>query len=278
METVYDINVRRVQIDPSAVKINERWLAKSLPMLVEVVEKLGMDPTSQVEAHFYKMLLYEAGGHFKKHKDTEKEVGMFASLLIQLPAEHEGGELVVEHGSIRKSSSFALESGDKAFYTALYADCDHTLHPVTKGLRLVLAFNLVRLAKTSLPIQISDSADRLIHRVRAAVQAWAEDPSRPMKLALPLEFKYTNTNLSFPGLKGADRYLVQRLRSLKNEQGGPLLRVYLAMVMKHVAGMCEDDGSSYYGKGSYSMGESMKQISVLSCGLMKTVNAANLQN
>ena len=40
------------------------------------------------------MLLYEAGGHFKKHRDTEKEEDMFATLIVQLPSKYSGGELV----------------------------------------------------------------------------------------------------------------------------------------------------------------------------------------
>jgi hypothetical protein len=253
-ETVFDTNVRQVwQIDPSMIKINEQWLAKSLPILVvDIVERLGMDPRSQVEAHFYKMLLYEAGGHFKKHKDTEKEVGMFGSLLIQLPAEHEGGELFVEHGSMKKTFSFAKDSAKKAFYSAFYADCDHTLLPVTNGYRLVLAFNLVRLKRIDVPLSISFAADRMMSEVRAAVRNWADDPSRPMKLAHPLEFKYTNTNLSFAGLKGGDRQLVNRMRSFTDEKGAPLFRFYLAMFTKHVTGPSDED---YGYKGSYSMME-----------------------
>ena len=40
------------------------------------------------------MLLYKTGGHFKKHRDTEKEKGMFATLILQLPSKYSGGELV----------------------------------------------------------------------------------------------------------------------------------------------------------------------------------------
>ena len=51
----------------------------------------------QVEARLYKMVLYEDGGFFKAHKDTEKEPGMFATLVVQLPAKHDEGKLVVRH-------------------------------------------------------------------------------------------------------------------------------------------------------------------------------------
>jgi hypothetical protein len=45
------------------------------------------------------MLLYKQGGHFKKHRDTEKEKGMFGTLIIQLPSIYTGGELMVYDNS-----------------------------------------------------------------------------------------------------------------------------------------------------------------------------------
>ena len=36
-----------------------------------------------VEAHLYKMLLFEPGGHFKKHRDTEKETGTVYSYFVK---------------------------------------------------------------------------------------------------------------------------------------------------------------------------------------------------
>ncbi len=85
-----------------------------------------------MEAHFYKLLVYETGGHFKKHQDTEKEPGMFGTLLLQLPAEHEGGELVVEHRHKTKRFLHSQDSDEVGYYTAFYADCDHTLRPVER--------------------------------------------------------------------------------------------------------------------------------------------------
>ena len=43
--------------------------------------------TGRIKASF---LVIEKDGHFKKHKDTEKEVGMFGTLLVELPARHYG--------------------------------------------------------------------------------------------------------------------------------------------------------------------------------------------
>jgi hypothetical protein len=51
-----------------------------------------------VKAIPYKLLLYEAGDFFLPHRDTEKEPGMFATLVLQLPSTYTGGALVVRHG------------------------------------------------------------------------------------------------------------------------------------------------------------------------------------
>ena len=61
----------------------------------------------QVEARLYKMVLYEEGGFFKAHKDTEKEPGMFATLVVQLPAKHDEGNLVVRHRGKEENFDFS---------------------------------------------------------------------------------------------------------------------------------------------------------------------------
>ena len=145
--------------------MSKQWLEQCLPKLIaDCCVKLGIDAVKlNVRANLYKMLLYEKGGHFKTHKDTEKEPGMFGSLLVQLPQEHEGGALVVSHGGQSKRFEFSKESGDKAFFSAFYADCEHMLEPVTEGLRLVLAFNLVRGIETHVTLSaFLTAAHRLV--------------------------------------------------------------------------------------------------------------------
>ncbi len=85
-ETLVDTAVRKAfQIDPALVAFRGNWLEKHLPMIVDTAcIKLGLDRTRHgIEAHLYKLLIYEVGGHFKTHQDTEKEKGMFGTLLIQ---------------------------------------------------------------------------------------------------------------------------------------------------------------------------------------------------
>ena len=56
----------------------------------------GLGVNKSIELNLYKLLIYEKGGFFKNHRDSEKENNMFATLIIQLPTFHEGGQLIVK--------------------------------------------------------------------------------------------------------------------------------------------------------------------------------------
>jgi hypothetical protein len=108
-----------------------------------------------------------------------------------------------------------VNSSTGIFYTAFYADCEHELQSVTTGQRLCLAFNLVRgRGNTNFNMELGELTEfsARLARVEAALQPWEEvmtseigDNFLTDKLAIPLEHKYTKKNLSFVGLKGADR-------------------------------------------------------------------------
>lgn len=92
----------------------------------------------------YKFLLYGPGGHFKMHRDTEKEDRMFATMVVQLPSTHRGGELQVmerhmeaavngdmsddsddEDDMVTKTHDFGQSTGtapDRCHYAVHYAD------------------------------------------------------------------------------------------------------------------------------------------------------------
>lgn len=90
----------------------------------------------------YKLLIYEPGGHFKLHQDTEKEPGMFATLIVQLPSAFQGGALVVHNQGRVNRHEFAEGSEFCVKYAAHYADCEHALEEVTSGHRLAVVYSL----------------------------------------------------------------------------------------------------------------------------------------
>ncbi|RGP79497.1 hypothetical protein FLONG3_2245 [Fusarium longipes] len=54
-----------------------------------------MGISAPIRAEIYKMLLYEQGAMFKPHTDIEKIPGMFGTLVISLPSNHTGGDVVL---------------------------------------------------------------------------------------------------------------------------------------------------------------------------------------
>jgi hypothetical protein len=49
-----------------------------------------------VTVKFYKLAIYETGGHFEKHRDTIHSNKHKATLLIEVKSYHEGGNLILE--------------------------------------------------------------------------------------------------------------------------------------------------------------------------------------
>lgn len=141
-KTVVDTKVRDTwKIEASKVKISGKDWDKHLSAMVDQsCAALGLSASDlKVEARLHDLLLYDKGGHFKKHRDTEKEPGMFGTLIVQLPAEHTGGTLVVEHAGQSRIFEFSKDSAEECYFAAFYADCEHTLQPLLSGHRLALS-------------------------------------------------------------------------------------------------------------------------------------------
>jgi predicted 2-oxoglutarate/Fe(II)-dependent dioxygenase YbiX len=141
-ETVVDRKVRRTwQVDPAKVRIGGRHWEKTLAGLVADIA-LGLGVSEPVAADFYKLLVYDPGGFFVDHRDTEKVPGMFATMVLVLPSAHSGGELVIKHLGREVVLDLRPEEPSEIGFAAFYADCVHEVRPVKKGCRLTLVYNL----------------------------------------------------------------------------------------------------------------------------------------
>ena len=108
-ETVVDVAVRNTwQLDCSAVHVDSAFLETIRRLVVpRVCGELGVSlSAASVDARLYKLLVYETGGFFRAHRDTEKEDGMFGTLVVLLPVQYTGGELVVTRGTTRPADGF----------------------------------------------------------------------------------------------------------------------------------------------------------------------------
>jgi 2-oxoglutarate-Fe(II)-dependent oxygenase superfamily protein len=134
-QTLVDTDVRRVwEIDADqAALVNPEWPDVLAQAVRAAQSELGLEKQS-LQAHLYKLLLYEPGSFFLAHRDGEKLDRMVATLVIALPSAHEGGELVVRHEGREEIVDFGPKSQFQTQFAAFYADCEHEIRP--QGLRI----------------------------------------------------------------------------------------------------------------------------------------------
>ncbi|PXF41984.1 hypothetical protein BWQ96_08291 [Gracilariopsis chorda] len=101
-QTVVDTAVRNCrQVDANKVTVGLSWQTAIHQLAVQSATSLGVH-SCKVVPRLYKLIVYPPGGFFKPHQDTEKEPAMFATLVIQIPSQFEGGNLIVNHKNDRK--------------------------------------------------------------------------------------------------------------------------------------------------------------------------------
>jgi predicted 2-oxoglutarate/Fe(II)-dependent dioxygenase YbiX len=241
-ETLVDTDVRRTwQISPERIRIEGRHWARTLKQIVQRAAE-GLGVTGAVRAELYKLLVYDEGGFFVSHRDTEKAPGMFATLIIALPSSYAGGELLVRHRDREVRLELPCPEPSDVAFAAFYADCVHEVLPVTSGCRLTLVYNLLRKGKPPQP----PSYDAELAEATAALRRWAAnkqlpDDDSPEKLIYPLEHAYTPAELSFDALKGADAAAAGVLVPAARQADCDL---HLALVTIRESGIAEH---SYYG-------------------------------
>ena len=235
-DTLYDDDIRTSwQFEPDSVQVfgtewddmlNEMLLdaAYGLGFSNESVEKMGIKP------NLYKVLLYEEGGHFKPHRDTEKEEGMFASLVVQLPSSFKGGDIRVSHQGKTMTFESSVGCNQLLKYSAFYSDCMHELLPVTEGWRMCLVYNVVCSSPEEAPdlkaFARENTAQEMLRRV---CKEWRESESPPGVLGYSLDHSYTLQRCKLDDLKGRDRVVATVLRDATGEDGSPLFDVRIVV-------------------------------------------------
>jgi hypothetical protein len=218
-------------------------------ILTSLKKHLGLDTyTMDVHATLYKMLLYEEGGHFLPHRDTEKEPGMFGTFLLQIPVEggHVGGQLCIRHLGKTVPINTSKHSAGAAFQEVMfYADCEHELKEVTRGRRCVLAFNLSWRAaeidnmvgkKRKLPVSVmaglppehTIALPQLVERADTLVDRWSEHAFALKWASIPLDHQYTEESLSFGHLKGKDLLMARTFLAI------PPSKLAMYLVLEHI--------------------------------------------
>jgi len=246
-ETVVDPAVRSVwQIGPERVAFgNPKW--KGLVTSVVRTVKEAFAIRRPIQARLYKLLVYETGSHFAAHKDSEKEDGMFATLVVYLPSRHAGGRLVVRHAGAEKA--FDLDGQTSSYmlqYAAFYTDCEHEIEPLKDGFRVALVYNLL-LANAKASVAAPEYSKQTA-AVSAALARLFEDEAME-RVAIGLQHEYSEAGLAPSRLKGADR---PRFHALAQAAAERDYECSLALMTHYQVGEAEED--SLYGRASRGRG------------------------
>jgi len=254
-ETLVDTEVRRTwQIDAARVQLDgRRWAEDLAEIVTRVGAGLGVD--GRIKADLYKLLIYDTGSFFVSHRDTEKAPGMFATLVLVLPSAFSGGELIVRHKDREARLDLRRSEPSEVAFAAFYADCRHEVLPIASGCRLALVYNLIR--PDGEPLPAPPDLDTPVQQAAALLRDWgaqAADAPVPNKLVYPLEHAYTEAELGFDALKGADKAAAGILVAAAAAADCEL---YLSLLSVSESGWAEYAGGGYWGRGDveYEIGE-----------------------
>lgn len=211
-QTLHDPEVRASRELPArAVRLSEAWERRLARGLQQLQAELGLPEDVELRAELQKLVLYEPGGFFRPHRDTERAPDMWGSLVVVLPCAHEGGELVVRHaGEEVCFDASAAASERQLAFIGFYADCVHEICPVRSGLRAVLTFSLHGEVAPLAPPGGGEEA------LRGALAEHIEDVDW---LVLLLDHSYTRQRSSWEDLKLEDSRRAGLLRQLAPELG-----------------------------------------------------------
>lgn len=240
-ETIVDTDVRKNwQIGATEFELtNPQWHDAIQTAVDQIGKELGL-VDCQINFEPYKLLIYEEGSFFTAHRDTEKIPNMFATLVVNLPAAHQGGELIISHAGQSKRYSFADNDLFESSFVAFYADCYHEVKPVTAGYRLCLIYNLAITNRQQQP----DLGQQLgvMEEIEQAIQSWKTAPDASSILAYLLEHSYSEQNLSLANLKHSD---FAKASVLLNAAARCGCQAYLCLVTYHQASYGEVTGYGY---------------------------------
>ena len=206
-QTLVDSSVRACrQIDAAHERITGGvWRDTLAQVVAQAAAGLGCPP-EHTSAHLYKLLVYEPGGFFAPHRDTEKVDGMVATLVVSLPVAGAGGELMIRHRERQTVVDLRTDEPSEIAFAAFYADCVHEIRPVTAGHRVVLVYHLVVRGAAAAVLRAPDYGAQE-ERISAQLRSWEATSAAGDKLVWLLEHQYSEAGLSFDVLKNADAAL-----------------------------------------------------------------------
>lgn len=216
-QTILDNSVRSAwEIDADKLSFNNPSWDKFLNKAISNIKTdLGLEDYT-IAAHLYKLLIYEEGDFFLAHKDSEKEKGMFGTLVVGLPSQYTGGELEISFEGIKEVADFAKQNpGHTINYAAFYADCDHEVKRLTSGYRVCLVYNLIQ-QKAGKKIELQSLQ---AHAGKLAELFTKDERNSANPYIILLGHQYTPENFSTDALKLNDRAKAEALLLAAKQAG-----------------------------------------------------------
>ena len=229
-DTVLDTSVRDCwQINASRVQIfGASWRKTFRSILESVADGLGCHRDC-LSAQLYKLLIYEPGGFFSEHRDTEKVDGMIATLVVSLPTAGTGGELVIRHMDREATVDLQVDAPGELAFAAFYADCVHRTNPIESGHRVSLVFNVVMKPGFRSALPGPPDYSRQINEISGILSEWVETWEQPGKIVWLLEHAYSEVGLSQSTLKQLDEAVGQILACAADRSGCVLRSAILSI-------------------------------------------------
>ena len=223
-DTVLDPSVRDCwQIDAKHVHLSgTRWKKTIRSILESVEDGLGCQRNA-LSAQLYKLLVYERGGFFSQHRDTEKVDGMIATLVVALPTAGTGGDLVIRHLGREVTVNLNVDEPGELAYAAFYADCVHHTQPVDQGHRVSLVFNVIMKSGATPTLSRAPDYSNRVDEIADVLSEWTETRLGPAKIVWLLDHEYSAAGLSQVTLKGLDE-TVGYILALAAERAGCVLQ------------------------------------------------------
>lgn len=207
----YEISKEKIHL---SIKLKDMIDSKIIPKI-----KADLSPeNTSISCELYKMVIYDEGGFFKPHKDTQRTQNHFGTLILFLPSVYEGGDFIISHGDITRTFNHSVKEDEELEiqWLSFFADCVHEIKPLTSGCRATLTFNLFFEGNQELMIPddkslvntIEERLDKIFDNQRHFPQS--------TKLCFLLSHDYTDSTFSPIYLKGNDINLYSQLCLLRS--------------------------------------------------------------
>jgi len=218
--TIINEEVRKaLEIKGDKLILSRTFKEKDINDFLESLQSdLEYELDRPIKVEINKLNIYKKGGFFKSHTDTPTNPDMIGTLILFLPIDYSGGDLLVRHGGNEHRYEHVYTSNDKLRAIFFYSDCVHEVLPVRLGDRVTITFNVIadksRIQKTNI-----NNNDKLINAIRRSLE-------NGDNIGIILNHKYTQA-ISFSNLKDNDLNLFNLLNSKFN------IQIQTVLLMNH---------------------------------------------